>query len=219
MALTENMDNLAANGLIDLGNIHLRTGDTRAAEPHFRRALDTARRGRVRRIEARALVSLASLCEQDSRPEEARQFVEAGLVFYRGAGYRRESVQATIVLAGVLRQLGRYDEGIKVLGDTMPAVVELQDPRLEALLRERLADTLRDRGDLPQALTEYERVMRLYGPVAQAEFTRVDAARLQWRLGRREDAERSIRTAEAFERKTPNPRLSAAITAARAEGH
>ena len=219
MALTENMDNLAANGLIDLGNIHLRIGDTRAAEPHFRRALDTARRGRVRRIEARALVSLASLCEQDSRPEEAKQFVEAGLAFYRGAGYRRESVQATIVLAGVLRQLGRYDEGIKVLGETMPAVVELQDPRLEALLRERVADTLRDRGDLSEALTEYERVMRLYGPVVQTEFTRVDAARLQWRLGRREDAERSIRTAEAFERKTPNPRLSAAITAARAEGH
>ena len=68
-------------------------------------------------------------------------------------------MQATIVLASVLRQLGRYEE-IKVLGETMPAVVELQDPRLEALLRERVADTLRDRGDLSEALTEYERVMR-----------------------------------------------------------
>ena len=81
MALTENMDNLAANGLIDLGNIHLRTGDT-CRRTAFRRALDTARRGRVRRIEARALVSLASLCWRTS--SRSRRAVRRGAVRHRG---------------------------------------------------------------------------------------------------------------------------------------
>src|SRR4030095_14846372 len=93
MALTEKMDNVAASGLIDLGNVFLRTVDVRAAEPYFRRALETAQRGGVRRVEARARISLGSLCEQDGRPAEARPFVEAGLAFYRTAGYRRESIQ------------------------------------------------------------------------------------------------------------------------------
>ena len=109
VALAENMDNLAANGQIDLGNIFLRRGDLRTAEPILRRALDTARRGRVRRIEARALVSLGSLCEQDHRPAEARPLIEASLTFYQQAGYERESLQAAILLGGVLRQLGDED--------------------------------------------------------------------------------------------------------------
>ena len=99
----------------------------------------------------------------------------------------------------------------------MPAVVELQDPRLEALLRERVADTLRDRGDLSEALTEYERVMRSTAdrPGRVHARRRSEAAVAPWAAWMRR---RSIRTAEAFERKTPNPRLSAAIQAARTEG-
>ncbi len=53
-ALAENMDNLAANGQIDLGNLYLRADKFDRAEPVFRRALDIARRAKVPRIEARA---------------------------------------------------------------------------------------------------------------------------------------------------------------------
>ena len=48
-ALAENMDNLAANGQIDLGNLYLRADQFDRAEPVFRRALDLARRAKVRR--------------------------------------------------------------------------------------------------------------------------------------------------------------------------
>jgi serine/threonine protein kinase len=156
MALTENMDNVAASGLIDLGNVFLRSVDVRAAEPYFRRALDTAQRGGVRRAEARARVSLGSLCEQDGRPAEARPFVEAGLTFYRNAGYRRESIQAAVVLGGVLQQLGQHEEGIRILRDTLPIAVKLRDSRLEAQLRERLADNLRDSGQWRQSTSTSE---------------------------------------------------------------
>ena len=144
VALAENMDNLAATGQIDLGNIYLRRGDLRTAEPILRRALDTARRGRVRRIEARALVSLGSLCEQDHRPAEARPLIEASLTFYQQAGYERESLQAAILFGGVLRQLGQNEDGIRILRDTLPGAVRLQDRRLEAQLRDRIAENLRD---------------------------------------------------------------------------
>jgi tetratricopeptide (TPR) repeat protein len=145
-ALSENMDNLAANGQIDLGNSFLRGDDFGRAEPVFRRALDIARRAKVRRIEARAELSLGSLLERSKRASEAKPFVEAALTFYRQAEYERESVQAAAILGGLHQQLGESQEGIRVLSAALPGAIRLQDRRLEGQVRERLADCLADRG-------------------------------------------------------------------------
>ena len=217
LATTENMDNLATNSLIDLGNVHLLKGDIRTAEPILQRGLDSARRSKVRRTEARAQMALASLLEQDHRPEEARPLIESGLSFYRKAGYQRETIQTAIVLGGVLRQLGQHDEGIRVLRDTLPSALKLQDRRVEALLRERIADNLRDQGDWPSALDEYQRVNALYGSGPQSQPTRLAVADLQWRLGQRADAERSLLEVEQFESKARTPRLLASIEVLRGE--
>ena len=181
-AMAENMDNLAANGQIDLGNLYLRGDQFARAEPVFRRALDIARRAKVRRIEARAALALGSLLEQTSRAGEAKPLVEAGLTFYRQAGYRRESIQAATVLGGLHRQLGDRGEAIKVLTEALPHAVQLKDLRLEAQIRERLAESLSDRGDLPRAVSEYERASQLYGPTAPGRTASLNAERLRARM-------------------------------------
>jgi tetratricopeptide (TPR) repeat protein len=181
-ALAQNMDNLAANGQIDLGNIFLRADDFARAEPVFRRALDLAQRARVRRIEARAEVSLGSLLEQTKRPGEAKPLVEAALTFYRQAQYERESVQAATVLGGLHQQLGESQEGIRVLTEALPQAERLQDRRLEGQIRERLADCLTDRGELSRAVAEYERASQLFGPTASGEAARLNAERLRARM-------------------------------------
>src|SRR5688572_6514000 len=181
-ALAENMDNLAANGQIDLGNAFLRADDVTRAEPVFRRALDVARRAKVRRIEARAGVSLGSLLERTKRPGEAKPLVEAALTFYRQAEYKRESVQAAAILGGLHQQLGDSQEGIRVLTEALPGAIRLQDRRLEGQVRERLADCLTDRGDLPRAVAEYDRASQLFGPTASGEAARLNAERLRARM-------------------------------------
>jgi tetratricopeptide (TPR) repeat protein len=216
-ANSENMDNLATSGQIDLANIYLRMGDLKTAEPVLLRALDMAKRTRVRRIEARASLALASMYEQGRRPEEARTLIQAGLTFYREAGYRRESVQAAVLLGGVLQQLGDNDEGIRILRETLPQAVQLQDKRAEAQLHERIADNLRDQGDWPDALAEHQRAAMLEPSTVQAQYLRVAATGLQWRLGLRDDAEASLSEADRFEKNAPNPRLASMIHAQRAE--
>jgi tetratricopeptide (TPR) repeat protein len=181
-AVAENMDNLAANGQIDLGNLYLRRDQFDRAEPVFRRALDIARRARVRRIEARAAVSLASLLEKTKRPAEAKPFVEATLTFYRQSGYERESVQASTILGGLHQQLGDSQEGIRVLIEALPQAIRLGDRRLEAQVRERLADCLADRGDLLRAADEYEHASQLYGPTDAGQAASHSAERLRARV-------------------------------------
>ena len=180
-ALSENMDNLAANGQIDLGNSFLRGDDFGRAEPVFRRALDIARRAKVRRIEARAEVSLGSLLEKTMRPGEAKPLVEAALTFYRQAEYVRESVQSAAVLGGLHQQLGDSQEGIRVLTEVLPQAIRLQDRRLEAQVRERLADCLADRGDVSRAVAEYERASQLYGPTPAGQELSLKAEQLRAR--------------------------------------
>jgi tetratricopeptide (TPR) repeat protein len=178
-ALSENMDNLAANGQIDLGNIFLRADDFARAEPMFRRALDIARRAKVRRIEARAELSLGSLLERSKRAGEAKPLVEAALTFYRQAEYHRESVQAATILGGLHQQLGDSQEGIRVLTEALPGAIRLQDRRLEGQVRERLADCLIDRGDVSRAVAEYERASQLFGRTTSGEAARLNAERLR----------------------------------------
>jgi serine/threonine protein kinase len=218
-AVAENMDNLASSGLLDLGNVYLVAGDPKAAEPIFHRALDLARRGKVRRIEARAKTSLISVCEQDHRPEEAKKFAEDVLSFYRQAGYRRELVQTMGILAGVHEQLGEYEEGIRVSREALAGTVELQDRRSEALVRERLAQNLKSSGAWPEALQEHLRAADLLGPPTgiPGSDDRLACAQLFWWLGRTQDSLQFLEQVQKTLAKEKNNKLQAALHARKAE--
>ena len=204
MAVAQGMDNIASRALTDLGNSLLVRKDLVSAESVLRRALDVARRGKVRRHEARALLSLGSICEQAHRPREAREFIEAGLPFYRDSGYVREVVQATLMLGAVLGQQADFEGGIRLLRDALPQSIRLRDALVEAQVRERLAQTLQDQGDLPQALGEQLRAAELYGRGMPAFDSRLSCARLYHRLGRAKEAREMLSECDELQRKNPN---------------
>jgi class 3 adenylate cyclase/tetratricopeptide (TPR) repeat protein len=65
------------------GELALKTGARNgAAEAHFRQAIDTARRQLSRAWELRATTSLARLCQQQGRPEEARSMLAEAYGWY-----------------------------------------------------------------------------------------------------------------------------------------
>jgi tetratricopeptide (TPR) repeat protein len=210
-ATRENMDNLAASGSLELGNSHLLRGETTKAEPIFRQALDVATRGKLRRLEARARFSLASLYE-GSRPAEARNLAQAALKFFDQAGSSREVIQLTIVLAGALHQLGEYEDGVRMLRDIRPRAAALGE---EGRLRQRLGANLRGMGNWPEALKEYEQAA---GPTGTpAGFARWNCAQLYWWLGRLMEARQSLAEVRRSVEKTPNPSLGTALQALEAE--
>jgi tetratricopeptide (TPR) repeat protein len=195
-AIAQKMDNVATGALIDLGNVFLAAGDLSSAGPVFQRALDLATRGGTGRSKARAQGSLASLYEQQNRPKEAKQLLEACLPFYRQAGYRREFVSAMTMLGGAQAELGEFDDSSRTLHSALESALQIQDSRSEAIIRQRLAIVLRDQGAWPQALAECERAKGVSGLVGGAE--------LYWLLGRRQDAEKAIREVVPLLEKNPN---------------
>ena len=203
-AEAEHMDNLASGALVDLGNSYILRGDVKAAEAAFRRALDVARRGKVRGTEARALMSLASVCEQAERPAEAIGYIQAALPFYREGGYRLEVVKATTILGGVYSQQAEYKKSIRVLTDVLSDAVKLGDAGAEEPVRERLAEALRDQGDWPAALGETEKALALLQDNESADV-RLSGARLLWGLGRRADSAQWVAEVERVLRQNPDP--------------
>jgi tetratricopeptide (TPR) repeat protein len=204
-AEAQRMDNLASSGLVDLGNLYMTRRDLDSAEQDFLRALDVARRGKVRRHESRALLALGSICEQSMRPAEARRYIEASLPFYKEGGYRREVIQANSMMGGVLYELARFDESIRVLRGILPDAVQFGDRTAEAQVRERLADSLRAQGDWPKALAESQTAAGLFGSTAQSADVSVNRAWLQWKLGRESEALHSLAEAEQLIHRFPNP--------------
>src|SRR5262249_43754165 len=150
----------------------------------FRRALDLARHGRVRRSEARAKASLISLCELDHRPEEAKQFEDV-LLFYRQAGYRRELVQVTAILSGVHAELAEYGEGLRTAREALSGAIQLKESHTEALVRERIGQNLQGLYSWPEAFEEYRSAADLLGPGISSGNARLECCALSWRLGQR----------------------------------
>jgi serine/threonine protein kinase/Tfp pilus assembly protein PilF len=216
-AVKENMDNLASSGLVDLGNSFLvGSGDVKAAEPAFRRALDLARHGRVRRSEARAKASLISLCELDHRPEEAKQFEDV-LMFYRQAGYRRELVQVTAILSGVHAELAEYGEGLRTAREALSGAIQLKESHTEALVRERIGQNLQGLYSWPEAFEEYRSAANLLGPGISSGNARLECCALSWRLGQRGVASQFLDEVERALAKEPNNQVSANLQSRRAE--
>ncbi len=201
-AIAEHMDNLATNGLIDLGNLYLARGDWASADQVFRKSLDLAGRARVRRIEARARLSLASVCELEHRTQEARWLIEAAVPFYRQAGYRRELVQAMALLGDVHEQLAEFSDGERVLREALAEAAQLHDSQTEDRIRERLSENLRDQARWPEALASVEQLLP-----SDTAYARVNCADLYWRLGRRDDSQQSLAEAEKLLARTPNRQL------------
>jgi serine/threonine protein kinase/lipopolysaccharide biosynthesis regulator YciM len=195
-AVAERMENVATSGLIDIGNAFLSRGDLAPAEQYYRRALDFARRNHGRRNEARALGQLGSIFEQRNQPDDARPFVEAALAFYKQGGYRREMVQTSALLGSIHDQRSEFEEAISILREAIPQAIQLQDRQVEALVRERLGDCLRDQGAWPEAQAEYETAVKLWGTAPQSITTRVTLAEIEASLGDNEKAEDTLAAAD-----------------------
>jgi tetratricopeptide (TPR) repeat protein len=199
------MDTLAISGLINIGGVLRGSGDYESAGKYYSRALNIARDGKIKRYEALASLSLAALFELKNQPEESRRFAEAAKPFYSRAGYRKEFAQVMTILGSALHRLGEFDQGIKTLREALPRAVQIQDLRLELQIRDRLIETLRDKGAWPEALQESEQAAILPMTGIPITFAHLNCAGMYWRLGRWQDAERSLSTAEQIMQKKDDP--------------
>jgi tetratricopeptide (TPR) repeat protein len=200
MAIDNRMDAVAAIGLLDLGNAYLLRGEPEPAKSYYEQGLDLATRSRARFSEARAHFSLGMLYLQYDRPLEVSQQVQPALTFFRTAGYRKEWLQALLVLGGSQESLANFNSAENTLRGAIRLAEQIDDAEQAGLAHLYLGSVLAKTGHWPESLTERNQALHIFGDMRggyRAAHTLAARGRLLAQMGRFEEASADLAQARA----------------------
>jgi serine/threonine protein kinase/uncharacterized protein HemY len=154
-ARANGMENLATQGLLDLGYALFVGRAYSQAEEYFRQALDISERNKGRRNQARALLSLAALYIQQEQPDNGLPLLTRALEFYRAGGYGKEISQCLFWTARAQLLKADFDGALKTLDEQLQLAKTVDDPGQLARSQEEMASALGKLEFYPQALVRY----------------------------------------------------------------
>jgi serine/threonine protein kinase len=160
IAKAERMENLATNGLINLGNVFLAGREYDKAEQQLQQAIEFARKDQGLRNEASALLALGSLRIQQKKPEEAEILVKQALPFFQKGGYNKEISQANLMLGRAAEMKGDYAGALKALEEVENSTIASSAERAYAKMAS--GNILMNQEKYPEALRRFEQSYDLY---------------------------------------------------------
>jgi len=200
VAHANGLESLATRGLIDLGNAYFIRGDTAEASQRFRQALEYAQRFHAQRSEARALLSLGSLELQHGQPSEGLRNVEAARAWYQRGGYQRETAQALILIAREQRQRGDLPEALRCFEQELQIARQLGDQAQVGVSQQGIGTVLEAQERWPEALVHFRDALAAAaqsGDRVSAPYYTFDVSRVLCRLGRLDEARRTLEQIDA----------------------
>ncbi|MDT7688573.1 MAG: eukaryotic-like serine/threonine-protein kinase [Acidobacteriota bacterium] len=191
LAQASGMNDQLANGYISIGNVFLKLGNYDEAEHNYNQALQLARNYKVPRLVAQALFQMGSLRVKQTRPEEAEQFVEQALEFYRQGGYRREADLSAMVIGRSKRQRGDYEGALKFFQEPLRLAEQASELGQVGNLHRECGGVLYAWGRYPQALTHFREsasAARLLHNSTLLTYSLLNQANVLWPLGHYDEA-------------------------------
>ena len=195
------MANMAARGLTALGNAQFLKVDFSRAETTLQEALALARRYQLRRYEARALLSLANLHQQQGAADAVLKEAESALAFYRQAGFRGETISCLTLIARANRDKGKYEEALHAFEQQRSLAEGTNDQKQMAFAEQGIATVLFRQEHWPDALTRYQRYYNIASSIQSRDGigrALLGQADILWRLGRHEEASKTLDETEKF---------------------
>ena len=195
LAQSSGMQNLAARGYIDLGVQYLAGGSLDEAERQLTRGLEFAREYKVRRLEALALINLASLRDMQSRFEEAAQLAGQARDYYTQNGFRREAASAAMLLAREKGQQGDYAGALAALEEQIRINEPTNDMKMLGLLHRECGSVLAKKGAYAEAVRHYREAIVIAKALPDntlLAYGLINIAGSFWQLGRYDEARQAL---------------------------
>ena len=126
VAQANDIKNVAANGLIDLGLAFI-SSDFETATSYFQQALEAARRDKSQVTEMRAHLSLGRVDYLKNDNDAAISESQIALNFYKPAGYRRETSLALTLLGRAYQDKGEDATALKFFQEQSELVKQAGD--------------------------------------------------------------------------------------------
>jgi serine/threonine protein kinase/Tfp pilus assembly protein PilF len=196
LAQNNNLKNLAANGLIDLGLALVSRGNFDEAGRYFRQALDLAERDGARSSKARAILALARVNQQLGNNDEAISGAQEALTFYKDSGYVRETSISLTVLGRAHQDKGEEDVALKIFEQQLQLSRDADDQSGVADSHMNLA-LLRglNQGLYPEALSHLDdkyKIDEARGAQGGMGFDQMNRGAFLWQLGRYPEARAAL---------------------------
>jgi predicted ATPase/DNA-binding CsgD family transcriptional regulator/DNA-binding XRE family transcriptional regulator len=203
-----------------LGSAHRYLGDLAAARRCFERAMTLRSAAGDRQGASAALNNLALLELDDGNAGQALELFEQALVIKRQLGEPQSLAIGLNNLADVLIKLGRLDAAADAVAEAAGLATDLDHPQLAGTTRCNQGDIAAKRQRWPEAAEHYQAAMLAHqkaGHTNDAVIAMIGLGLADHRLGRRDEATRRLREAEAIATQIANPQRLAEVRAALAE--
>jgi tetratricopeptide (TPR) repeat protein len=194
IAQQKQLENLAAGGLLELGNAFSAKGDYGKAEQNFNQALQIASTNKGRLLEARAQTNLGGLYIQTLRIDDGLRMADKALAFFKQESYPRDAVTCLSHIGRGRRRKGDYAAAQQAFNEKLDLANQIKNQTAIAESYADLGSLLLDQERLPESLEHYDRAIQLYGSTNDflVAFCNANRAQILVRLGRYEDAKQVL---------------------------
>jgi len=201
LAQRNGMENLSAQGLIELGYSFLVRGDYGEAEKYFLQALESAQRAKARSNEARARGAMASLRQQQHKPDEVLKYLEPALAFYQKGGYPAATSSCLALLARAHLQKGDYAAAQKAQEQLLQLGQQLNDQSMIAQAHAERGSALSREEKFTEALDHLTQAYVIYSSLGiqrSIGYNLVERAYVLGRMGRYNEVQPLLDQASAI---------------------
>jgi tetratricopeptide (TPR) repeat protein len=192
-------DAWAAMGLARLAHARLTQGNAHFVEAET--AVNEARSLAVQTQQGRALalanLVLASLRDQQERPDEVVQPASDALAYYRQNGYFEPAAAATLLLLRAEASRGDLHELLARSQAFLSLAENSGSPALRAEAEHNLGNAYSEMESYPDALVHYQRAAELAGTDLDRIYEQIELAALLAKLGRFEESRKMLVPAAA----------------------
>jgi len=199
LARANSMENLATQGLLDLGYALMLKPTYELAEDYLKQARDLAERFKEKRNLARANLMLGTLYIQKDDPDKSAPFIEQAVEFYRSGGYKREVSRCTMMIGRQQLLKGDFDGALETLDEQLQLAKQVEDPGQLATSQAEIASVLSKLDLYPQALIRYTESYELNKKIDNsfhASYALLNRADMLARLGRNDESAAALKELE-----------------------
>src|ERR1051325_6494680 len=191
------LENLTANGLINLGNAFAASGEAEQAEKYLKQALEVAQYYKARRSEGKALLALASFYTgHQGKADRIRELVERAASINEQEGYRKYAMQSQAILGQAYVQQGNYPAALSAFAQQLALAEQMDNQEQEGLAHEGFGITLAYQEDYPKALDHLKEDVRISKSLEKLKpnvaHALLNQGNVLWQLGRYPEAKAAL---------------------------
>jgi len=209
-AQSNQMEELAIRGFVNLGLAYSNRGDLKGAEQHFRDALALARRTDSWRLAALSQLSLAGVHDQLHQSEDETREAKEALDYFEPNHWAQETFQGLSLLGRAQLHSAHYAEALDSFQRLLAGAEKAQDRSRIALAHENLGIVLTVEEDYPKALEHYQAFLNSSPDDMRKAYAARECADTLARLGQYHEAADAFKMAEEASAKNPPLRASIA---------